>query len=124
MAKLLCVDGHYADVGVRDRKEAEEIIFQILHTYSEWLAGCLGGPAEEYHKGLVEQFSGDQDLYAYELPLTELRRTGKLGEWTPQPLRLYVRKSWDPDEGFPLTIQIRDNGNWDAAPEWVPPELR
>ncbi len=127
MAKLLYAYDHAANIGVQDRQEAEEIIFEILDTHAAWLAGRFGGLTKEaYYEGLVEQFSGNQDNYAYELPLTELRRCGEMDQWTPQPLRLYVSKAWGmpSEEGFPFLVQIRDNGGWDAALEWVPPELR
>ena len=116
MAKLLSGDGHAVNIGVENPKEAEKAIFEILRTYSKWLAERSGRDAERYYKELVEQFSA-QEKYAYELSQTELRRTGKMSEWTPQPLRLYVRKAWGmpEEEGRPLLVQIRDNGSWDAA---------
>jgi len=111
----------FAVIPVKSPTEAETVIMAILRQYSKWLESISNGEtsSEIQYAKLVDQFSV-QKKYAYELPLTELRRTGEMDEWTPHPLRLYVKQNF---RSRKLEVIIWDNsGGWKAVDKWVPPE--
>jgi len=112
-------NGNLANLVVPSIEAAESAIFAILEAYAQWMESHLDCDFEVVHTELKDQFA-NQEFYGYELPLTELRRTGKIQEWTPHPLRIYVNK--DPRSGG-QRITVYDNGDYRAVESWIPAEL-
>lgn len=119
----ISTDGSITRFPVLPEEVARQVIYEIVDSYIEWLGVTFGANAdpEELLKQMTEERRRLRESSCRIFQTLEDPARRNRCEWTPQPLRLYIR--YREGTGFQIIVVSNDDGYSDVRP-WIPDKYK